>query len=135
MLDLTEQLVRWAGDGRPFAVATVVSVSGSAPRGPGAALAVDSDGTAIGSVSGGCVEGAVYDLCLQALTDGATVVERFGYSDDDAFAVGLTCGGTVEVMVTPFHADTPARHVLTAALSASAEGAAAALVRVVRGPA
>jgi xanthine dehydrogenase accessory factor len=134
MLDLTEQLGHWADDGRTFAVATVVSVSGSAPRDPGAALAVDSAGTVIGSVSGGCVEGAVYDLCLQAIADGATVVERFGYSDEDAFAVGLTCGGTLEVMVTPFHADTPARRVLTAALSAFAEGAAAALVRVVRGP-
>jgi len=63
MLDIAEELCRWIEQGRDFAVATVVTVSGSAPRAPGAALAVDEDGTAIGSVSGGCVEGAVYDLC------------------------------------------------------------------------
>lgn len=62
MLDIAEELHRWVGQGRAFAVATVVAVGGSAPRQPGAALAVDSDGTAIGSVSGGCVEGAVYEL-------------------------------------------------------------------------
>ncbi|MFD5458467.1 XdhC family protein, partial [Streptomyces olivaceus] len=101
MLDIAEELNRWVEQGRDFAVATVVAVSGSAPRLPGAALAVDADGTAIGSVSGGCVEGAVYELCRQALEDGGTVVERFGYSDEDAFAVGLTCGGVIEVQVTP----------------------------------
>ncbi|QXE34090.1 XdhC family protein [Streptomyces sp. GMY02] len=104
MLDIAEELHRWAGQGRDFAVATVVAVSGSAPRGPGAALAVDSGGAVIGSVSGGCVEGAVYELCRQALEDGATVVERFGYSDDDAFAVGLTCGGVIDILVTPVRA-------------------------------
>ncbi|MFD5602183.1 XdhC family protein, partial [Streptomyces sp. NPDC127064] len=66
MLDIAEELNRWVEQGRDFAVATVVAVGGSAPRQPGAALAVDTDGTAIGSVSGGCVEGAVYELCRQA---------------------------------------------------------------------
>ncbi|MFD3567198.1 XdhC family protein, partial [Streptomyces sp. NPDC058667] len=66
MLDIAEELNRWVEQGRDFAVATVVAVGGSAPRQPGAALAVDGEGTAIGSVSGGCVEGAVYDLCTQA---------------------------------------------------------------------
>ncbi|MBA4867388.1 XdhC family protein, partial [Streptomyces sp. PSKA54] len=70
MLDIARELCELLEQGRDFAVATVVAVSGSAPRAPGAALAVDGDGTAIGSVSGGCVEGAVYDLCQQALTDG-----------------------------------------------------------------
>lgn len=70
MLDIAEELHRWVGQGRAFAVATVVAVSGSAPRQPGASLAVDGEGTAIGSVSGGCVEGAVYELCRQALQDG-----------------------------------------------------------------
>jgi xanthine dehydrogenase accessory factor len=91
MLDIAVELHRWAAEGRDFAVATVVTVGGSAPR-QGAALAADADGTAVGSVSGGCVEGAVYDLCVQALQDGRVVRERFGYSDEDAFAVGLTCG-------------------------------------------
>ncbi|MET7897288.1 XdhC family protein [Streptomyces mirabilis] len=135
MLDIADELNRWLEEGRDFAVATVVAVSGSAPRGPGAALAVDADGTAIGSVSGGCVEGTVYDLCAQALQDGEVVRERFGYSDDDAFAVGLTCGGVIDVLVTPLPADAPGRKVFQAALSAAVRGEAAALARVVRGPA
>jgi xanthine dehydrogenase accessory factor len=135
MLDIAEELNRWLDEGRDFAVATVVAVSGSAPRGPGAALAVDANGTAIGSVSGGCVEGAVYDLCAQALQDGEVVRERFGYSDGDAFAVGLTCGGVLDILVTPVPADEPGRKVFQVALSAAARGEAAALARVVRGPA
>ncbi|MFJ4807360.1 XdhC family protein [Streptomyces longwoodensis] len=134
MLDIAEELDRWVEQGRDFAVATVVAVGGSAPRQPGAALAVDADGTAIGSVSGGCVEGAVYELCRQALQDGRTVLERFGYSDDDAFAVGLTCGGVIDVLVTPVRAGDPARPVLAAALTAAAGGGAAALARIVSGP-
>ncbi|MEU9652119.1 XdhC/CoxI family protein [Streptomyces sp. NPDC048110] len=134
MLDIADELNRWLAEGREFAVATVVSVGGSAPRGPGAALAVDSDGTAIGSVSGGCVEGAVYELCTDALRSGETVRERFGYSDEDAFAVGLTCGGIVDVLVTPVGVDAPTREVLRAALATAARGGTAALARVVRGP-
>ncbi|MFR9793243.1 XdhC family protein [Streptomyces sp. MB22_4] len=135
MLDLAAELARWVDEGREFAVATVVSVGGSAPREPGAALAVDRAGTAIGSVSGGCVEGAVYDLCQEALESGRSVVERFGYSDEDAFAVGLTCGGVIDVLVTPVGAQAPARPVLAAALALAAGGAPAALARVARGPA
>ncbi|MFD5264840.1 XdhC family protein [Streptomyces sp. NPDC058335] len=135
MLDIADELNRWLEDGRGFAVATVVAVSGSAPRGPGAALAVDADGTAVGSVSGGCVEGAVYDLCAQALADGEAVRERFGYSDEDAFAVGLTCGGVLDILVTPVPADGPDRKTFQTALSAAVRGEAVALARVVRGPA
>jgi len=135
MLDIAEDLHRWVEQGRDFAVATVVAVGGSGPRGPGAALAVDADGTAIGSVSGGCVEGAVYDLCLQALEDGEVVLERFGYSDEDAFAVGLTCGGVIDILVTPVRAADAARPVLAAALAAAARGEAAAVARIVGGPA
>ncbi|MFD4139967.1 XdhC family protein [Streptomyces sp. NPDC058572] len=135
MLDIAEELNRWVEQGRSFAVATVVAVGGSAPRQPGAALAVDSEGTAIGSVSGGCVEGAVYDLCRQALEDGGTVLERFGYSDEDAFAVGLTCGGIIDILVTPVGMDAPARAVFADALSAAAQGRAAAVARITDGPA
>ncbi|MER6117222.1 XdhC/CoxI family protein [Streptomyces sp. A0642] len=135
MLDIAEELDRWAGQGRDFAVATVVAVGGSAPRQPGAALAVDRDGTAIGSVSGGCVEGAVYELCRQALDEGTTVRERFGYSDEDAFAVGLTCGGVIDILVTPVRADDPARPVFAAALAAASSGEPAALARITEGPA
>ncbi|MGY3339501.1 xanthine dehydrogenase accessory factor [Streptomyces filamentosus] len=129
MLDIAEELHRWVEQGRDFAVATVVAVGGSAPRQPGAALAVDSEGTAIGSVSGGCVEGAVYELCQAALADGEVVVERFGYSDEDAFAVGLTCGGIIDILVTPVRGG-----VFPAALAAAVSGEAAALARVVSGP-
>ncbi|MEV5348709.1 XdhC family protein [Streptomyces achromogenes] len=135
MLDLAGELHRWIEQGREFAVATVVAVSGSAPREVGAALAVDREGTVIGSVSGGCVEGAVYDLCGAALRTGESVLERFGYSDDDAFAVGLTCGGTIDVLITPVVARAPARTVLGPVLAAAARGEPAALARVVRGPA
>ncbi|WP_285564451.1 XdhC/CoxI family protein [Streptomyces sp. RTGN2] len=131
MLDIAAALHRWSQEGRDFAVATVVEVGGSAPRGPGAAMAVDGDGTVIGSVSGGCVEGVVYELCVQALQDGRTVRERFGYSDEDAFAVGLTCGGVIDVLVTPVRSGAP---VVRAALSAADRGEPAALARVVRGP-
>ncbi|MGW2032638.1 XdhC family protein [Streptomyces sp. NPDC001811] len=134
MLDIADELDRWAEQGRDFAVATVVAVGGSAPRRPGAALAVDADGTAIGSVSGGCVEGAVYELCRQALEDGHPVLQRFGYSDEDAFAVGLTCGGVIDVLVTPVRADGPGRPVYAAALAAAARGEAAALARIAEGP-
>ncbi|WP_405603245.1 XdhC family protein [Streptomyces sp. NBC_01410] len=129
MLDIADELNRWVEQGREFAVATVVAVGGSAPRQPGAALAVDSDGTAIGSVSGGCVEGAVYELCQQSLEDGRTVLERFGYSDEDAFAVGLTCGGIIDILVTPVRGG-----VFPAALAAAAQGEAAALARITDGP-
>ncbi|MFF1692751.1 XdhC family protein [Streptomyces sp. NPDC058257] len=135
MLDIAEELDRWVEQGRDFAVATVVAVGGSAPRQPGAALAVDSDGTAIGSVSGGCVEGAVYDLCQQALEDGESVLERFGYSDEDAFAVGLTCGGVIDILVTPVRADSCVRPVFAAALAAAASGEPAAIARITSGPA
>ncbi|MGW1876340.1 XdhC family protein [Streptomyces sp. NPDC001975] len=135
MLDLAAELSRWAEEGRDFAVATVVSVGGSAPRPPGAALAVDSAGTAIGSVSGGCVEGAVYDLCVQVLDDGEPVLETFGYSDEDAFAVGLTCGGVIQILVTPVTRDAPDRERYEAALASAARGEPTALARVIRGPA
>ncbi|MEU9120872.1 XdhC/CoxI family protein [Streptomyces sp. NPDC048506] len=150
MLDIAEELHRWVEQGREFAVATVVATNGSAPRQPGAALAVDSDGTAIGSVSGGCVEGAVYELCQEALQTGQPVLERFGYSDEDAFAVGLTCGGIIDILVQPVRTSVPrsadnggamgelvdsTADTLAAGLAAAATGAAAALARVIQGPA
>ncbi|MEU0073795.1 XdhC/CoxI family protein [Streptomyces sp. NPDC006332] len=135
MLDVSRELGRWFKEGREFAVATVVGVAGSAPRGLGAALAVDSGGTALGSVSGGCVEAAVYDLCQQALADGKSVVERFGHSDEDAFAVGLTCGGTIDILITPVTATTSARAVIEAAVNAMDRGEPTALARIIRGPA
>ncbi|MGP4111210.1 XdhC family protein [Streptomyces sp. 4N509B] len=134
MLDIAAELGEWCRRGRDFAVATVVATSGSAPRQPGAALAVDADGTALGSVSGGCVEGAVYELCRQALAEDTPLVERFGYSEADAFAVGLSCGGTIEVLVTPVRASARTRQAVTSALASAAEGHGTAVVRVVAGP-
>jgi xanthine dehydrogenase accessory factor len=116
--------------GEPFAVATVISASGSAPRPPGAAMLVAADGEAIGSISGGCVEGAVYTTAEQVLAGQAAVVETYGYSDDDAFAVGLTCGGTLEVLVAP--AD---REVLAAWVACVSADEPVALATVVAGPA
>ncbi|MFC9153687.1 XdhC family protein [Streptomyces bauhiniae] len=134
MLDIAEELNTWAAEGRDFAVATVVAVSGSAPRRPGAALAVDAEGTAVGSVSGGCVEGAVYELCQQALADGRPVLERFGYDDEDGLDVGLTCGGAIDVLVVPVRAGSRHRPVLTTALAAASRGRAVALARITAGP-
>jgi xanthine dehydrogenase accessory factor len=131
MLDIADELHRWCEQGRSFAVATVVAVGGSAPRQPGAALAVDADGTAVGSVSGGCVEGAVYDLCQEVLETGEPVLQRFGYSDDDAFVVGLTCGGVIDIFIQRVSG----RPEFTAALAAAVAGAAAAVARIVEGPA
>jgi xanthine dehydrogenase accessory factor len=134
VLDIAEELHRWCARGLPFAVATVVATGGSAPRRPGAALAVDGTGQVIGSVSGGCVEGAVYDLCRDALSgEGpATVLEHFGYSDEDAFAVGLTCGGDIDILVQRI--DPALRPELAGALAAAAAHEEAAAARIVAGP-
>ncbi|MEU8510215.1 XdhC family protein [Kitasatospora sp. NPDC048722] len=132
MQDIADQLQAWHASGRSFAVATVVGVRGSAPRDPGAALAVDADGEAIGSVSGGCVEGAVYELCQAAIASGEPVLERFGYSDEDAFAVGLTCGGILDVFVQPVVPG--ADPGLDAGIAHIAAGTPVALARVIAGP-
>lgn len=89
---------RWLA-GSPIGLATVVSTFGSAPRRPGTIMFCCADGTVIGSVSGGCVEGAVHGLAEQVIADGEPVLERYGVSDEQAGAVGLTCGGTLEVFV------------------------------------
>ncbi|MEU1480394.1 XdhC/CoxI family protein [Streptomyces sp. NPDC005760] len=133
MLNIADTLHRWCREARPFALATVVDVHGSAPLPAGTSVAVDEDGTAIGSISGGCVEGAVYELCRQVLRDrGAPQRAWFGYSDDDAFAVGLTCGGELDVFVQ--HIDPAAQPHLATALSEIAQGRPAAVAQVVDGP-
>jgi xanthine dehydrogenase accessory factor len=97
--DVLEPLLTWWRAGEPVGIGTVIATFQSAPRAPGAAMLVGSDGTAVGSVSGGCVEGAVYALAEQVLDDRSPVLQRYGISDDDAFAVGLTCGGILDVFV------------------------------------
>ncbi len=101
MRDIAAGLRGLLAAGEDFALATVISAKGSSPRPAGAAMAVAADGEALGSISGGCVEGAVYDTAERVLGGEGAVVETYGYSDDDAFAVGLTCGGTLEVLVAP----------------------------------
>jgi len=101
MKELLRDLERWRKQGKRVALARVVDIEGSGPRQPGAAMAVSEDGEVIGSVSGGCVEGAVVTEALQVLASGDRRVVTFGYSDDDAFAVGLTCGGTVHLYLEP----------------------------------
>ena len=99
MRDVLQQLVEWWRAGEPVAVGTVVATFESAPRPPGAAMLVGPGGEAVGSVSGGCVEGAVYGTAEQVLVDRMPVLQRYGVSDESAFAVGLTCGGILDVFV------------------------------------
>jgi xanthine dehydrogenase accessory factor len=99
--DILNKVTKWWEAGETFGLATVVRTYRSAPRDPGAALAVSPDGEVIGSVSGGCVEGAVYELSTDVLQTGSPVLQTYGVSDDDAFAVGLTCGGIIDIFVEP----------------------------------
>ncbi|QJU54025.1 XdhC family protein [Herbiconiux sp. KACC 21604] len=99
MLELAAPLLAALAAGESLAVATVVSVDGSAPRALGTSMAVTVAGRVIGSISGGCVEGAVYDVCGRVLESGEPELCEFGFSDDDAFAVGLACGGRLTVWV------------------------------------
>ncbi len=101
MRELLKDLDRWNRQGKRVAVARVVDVEGSGPRQAGAAMAVNADGEVVGSVSGGCVEGAVVTECLDVIETGERKMVTFGYSDDEAFAVGLTCGGTIHVFIEP----------------------------------
>jgi xanthine dehydrogenase accessory factor len=100
--DLLDDIDRWRSQGKRIAVARVVDTQGSGPRETGAAMAVNEDGEVIGSVSGGCVEGAVVSEALAILAgENESRVVTFGYSDDEAFAVGLTCGGIIHLFIQP----------------------------------
>jgi len=100
--EILDDIERWRAAGKRVAVARVVGLDGSGPRDPGAAMAVSEDSEVAGSVSGGCVEGAVVVEALAVLSgEHDRGVISFGYSDDEAFAVGLTCGGTIHVFVEP----------------------------------
>jgi xanthine dehydrogenase accessory factor len=97
--DILSDVLPWYHQGTRFAVATVVATWSSSPRPIGASMAVAQTGEVVGSVSGGCVEGAVYDVGQQVLQTGQPQMVTYGVSDDDAFAVGLTCGGTIQLFV------------------------------------
>ena len=130
MREILGDLERWQRAGERAAVARVVGMEGSGPRSPGAAMAVTADGEVVGSVSGGCVEGAVVTESLEVIETGRRSVVTFGYSDDEAFAVGLTCGGTIRLFVEPLEWG-PVHAALGADL---AEEAPVALATVVEGP-
>ncbi len=106
MREVLPELLKWWRDGQTIGVGTVVATFQSAPRPAGASMLVGPDGSAVGSVSGGCVEGAVYELAQEVVDDGTPVLERYGVSDDQAFAVGLTCGGILDVFVEKVNQET-----------------------------
>ncbi len=99
MFEVLPEAVAHLRRGESVVLATVTEAQGSSPRGPGASMLILADGTVVGSVSGGCVEGAVYEIGQQVLSDGVPVLEQFGYADADAFAVGLTCGGKLTIFI------------------------------------
>ena len=99
MREILSDLERWRRQGRRVALARVIDLEGSGPRLPGATMAVADDGEVAGSVSGGCVEGAVVVEALEVLESNDRRLVSFGYSDDEAFAVGLTCGGTIHLFI------------------------------------
>jgi len=133
MREVAEGLRAMVEAGRPFALATTVAVIGSSPRPPGAVMALDADGAVLGSLSGGCVEGAVYSAAELVLESGEPVVETYGISDDEAFAVGLTCGGVLEVLVQ--RVDEAGSALVSEILDALDREEPVALATVVSGPA
>jgi xanthine dehydrogenase accessory factor len=130
--DILDPITKWWDSGETFGLATVVRTFRSAPREPGAALAVSAEGEVIGSVSGGCVEGAVYELAREVSESGQPVLQTYGVSDDDAFAVGLTCGGILHIFVEPVSAKAfPELGEVSAAIAA---GEPVAVATVIEGP-
>src|SRR5215216_5827442 len=103
--DILDTLERWTGEGLRFATATVVKTERSAPREPGAVLAVSERGEVVGSVTGGCVEPAVYEEAQDVLAGGAPRLVSYGIADEDAFEVGLPCGGTVHIFLSTVERD------------------------------
>ena len=104
MREILSDIDHWRSQNKRIAIARVVDIEGSGPRDPGAAMAVNQDGEVSGSVSGGCVEGAVVAEALEILRNNSPgQLVKFGYSDDEAFAVGLTCGGVVHLFIQPLN--------------------------------
>ena len=129
MRDVMGSIDQWQSEGQPVALATVVQTWGSSPRQAGAKMALTPGGNIAGSVSGGCVEGAVYEAGVEALQSGAARLLHFGVADETAWEVGLACGGSIDVFVQPL----PAK--LYAQERAALDGSAAfAVVTVVAGP-
>jgi xanthine dehydrogenase accessory factor len=134
MREILARAADWVRGGTPFAMATVIAVSGSAPREVGATMIVSADGEVFGNVSGGCVEGAVYGTALEVISSGSPVIERFGYSDADAFAIGLTCGGAVEVLVRSVPARSDAARAVAVLAAREDAGVATRVALFTAGP-
>jgi xanthine dehydrogenase accessory factor len=130
MRDVLPEVEAWIRRGEPFALATVVATHGSTPRPVGSKLAVDGDGRIAGAVSGGCVEGAVAELATEVLAGAPARVRRFGLADDEAWEIGLPCGGLIDVHVARWAPAAGAVEARFARLAADAD-ARAALVTVV----
>ena len=129
MRDILDPIAKWWTAGETFGLATVVRTFSSAPREPGAALAVVAGGEVLGSVSGGCVEGAVYELAGEVIESGQPVLQTYGVSDNDAFAVGLTCGGIIDIFVEPVNRERfPELGAIAAAVRADAPLAVATVI-------
>jgi xanthine dehydrogenase accessory factor len=132
MRDVLDQLEAWWARGEACALAPVVATDHSAPRRPGASMLVGPGGEAVGSVSGGCVEAAVYELGTAVLSGAGPALQRYGVSDGDAFAIGLTCGGTLDVFVEKVDLATfPQLEEVAASFRA---GAPVAVATVIAGP-
>ena len=101
MKEIGKDIRRWQKQDKKIAIARVIDLDGSGPRLPGAAMAVTEEGEVAGSVSGGCVEGAVVLEALEVIKNNERHIVSFGYSDEEAFSVGLTCGGTVHLFIEP----------------------------------
>jgi len=99
--DVLTTAAGWLDEGRKIALGTVVKTWGSSPRPVGSQIAIRDDGAFVGSVSGGCVEGAVIEDALGAMKDGKVRTLEFGVSDEQAWSVGLACGGRIEIFVEP----------------------------------
>jgi xanthine dehydrogenase accessory factor len=104
MKDIASEVETWVKRGDGVALATVVGVKRSAPRPPGTKMAVNTKGEVVGAVSGGCVEGAVVEVCESVLAGGEPQLLHFGIADSEAFEVGLPCGGEIDVFVEPYKA-------------------------------
>jgi len=99
MRDVVDDIDRWQADGQSVALATLIKAEGSSPRPLGSKLAISSAGSMVGSVSGGCVEGAVFEEAQEVLETGQPKRLTYGISDEEAWSVGLTCGGEIEVLL------------------------------------
>jgi xanthine dehydrogenase accessory factor len=106
MREVMPELTRWWEAGATVGMGTVVAIRGSSPREPGASMVVGPSGEVVGSVSGGCVEAAVYELNKESAATGTPALVRYGISEGDPYAPGLTCGGSLDVFASPVSAET-----------------------------